>query len=208
MSKIGSKKGVEIVLSKLKGFSEAKVSAEQYITPSSIAAEVIWKACLNGDIEDKVIGDLGCGTGILGIGCLLLGARKVFFVDNDERALQICRKNIEIVESEGFEFGNIEFIESGIDNFKERVDTVVMNPPFGTKKKHADREFLMKAFDIAEMTYSFHKSITDEYIVQLAEGNGLKVSERFDFSFILGNTMAHHVKKKEYIDVSCFVFKR
>ena len=81
---IRSKKALEIELSRLKGFIIAKVSSEQYITPSSIAAEVLWKAHLLGEVRDKTIVDLGCGSGILGIGALLLGAKKVIFVDNDD----------------------------------------------------------------------------------------------------------------------------
>jgi len=36
--------------------------------------------------------DLGCGTGVLGIGALLLGA-KVYFVESDGSALEIARNN-------------------------------------------------------------------------------------------------------------------
>lgn len=39
------------------------------------------------DVTDKVIVDYGCGSGILGIAALLLGARQVIAVDNDPQAL-------------------------------------------------------------------------------------------------------------------------
>lgn len=39
------------------------------------------------DIKDKIIIDYGCGSGILGIAALLLGAKKVIAVDNDPQAL-------------------------------------------------------------------------------------------------------------------------
>ena len=207
MSKIGSKKQLEIVLSRLKGFEKAKVSDEQYITQSSIAAEVLWKAHFR-DIEEKVIVDLGSGTGILGIGCLLLGARKVIFVEKDKEAMGICKENIKKIESEGFELGEEEFIEGDIKEFGEGADTAVMNPPFGTKQRHADKEFLLKAFSVANVTYSLHKTSTKEYIMQLAERNGFRIRERFDFDFMLRNTMKHHTKGKQYVDVSCFVFEK
>ena len=208
MSKIGSKKALEVALSKLKGFQEVKVSDEQYITPSSVAAEVLWKAYFNGDIEDRVIADLGAGTGILGIGCLILGAKRVIFVDKDKEALMICSENINSIESEGFELNEREIIESVVEKFDETVDTVITNPPFGTRKKHADKEFLLKAFYISKVTYSFHKTSTKEYIMQLAERNSVGIKERFDFNFMLKNTMKHHSKSKEYIEVSCFVFEK
>ena len=39
--------------------------------------------------------DFGCGSGILGIAAALLGARKVFAVDNDPQALLATRDNAE-----------------------------------------------------------------------------------------------------------------
>ncbi|WP_339672879.1 50S ribosomal protein L11 methyltransferase [Dasania marina] len=41
----------------------------------------------SADVKDKVIIDYGCGSGILGIAALLLGAKKVIAVDNDPQAL-------------------------------------------------------------------------------------------------------------------------
>ena len=208
MSQIKSKKALELVLGKLNGFQKAKVRDEQYITPSDIAAEVLWKAYFNGDIEDKVIVDLGAGTGILGIGCLILGAKKVIFVDKDKEVLEICKENLEKIESEGFEINEWQIMENDIGKVDLIVDSVIMNPPFGTKQKHADKDFLMKAFEISNVTYSFHKTSTKEYIIQQAEKNKFDLKERFDFKFMLRNTMAHHKKGKEYIEVSCFDFEK
>ncbi len=43
--------------------------------------------------ENKAILDMGCGSGILGIGGYLLGAKSVLAVDIDENAVLITRKN-------------------------------------------------------------------------------------------------------------------
>jgi ribosomal protein L11 methyltransferase len=43
----------------------------------------------------KTVIDFGCGSGILGIAAVLLGARKVFAVDNDPQALLATRDNAE-----------------------------------------------------------------------------------------------------------------
>jgi putative methylase len=206
MSEIGSKKQLEIVLSKLKGFENAKVRVEQYSTPSDIAAEVLWKAHFD-EIKGKVIVDLGCGTGILGIGALLLGAKRVVFVDNDKYAIEICRQNVAKIESEDYSIGETEFIDEDMESFDEKTDVVLMNPPFGTREKHADKAFLLKAFSIAKVTYSFHKSSTKDYIMQLSEKDGFNIKEVFDFRFMLKNTMKHHTREKKYIDVSCIVFE-
>ena len=95
-----SKSELAIVLSKLKGFKRPKVSVEQYSMDSEVGASVLWNAALLGDIKQKVSVDLGCGTGILGIGALLLGAKKVYFVDSDQEALEIAKENWRKVKSE------------------------------------------------------------------------------------------------------------
>ena len=52
--------------------------------------------------------DLGCGNGILGIGCLLLGAKLVCAVDVDFSALEIATTNL------GF---NIHFVNQDVREF-------------------------------------------------------------------------------------------
>ena len=203
MKEITSKKALEVVLSTLKGFERAKVRSEQYLTPSSIAAEVLWKAFLNGHLEGKVSVDLGAGTGILGIGCLLLGAKKVYFVESDPSAIDILKQNINKIESEFSSLGKHEIVHDSVENFDILVDTSLSNPPFGTKEAHADKIFVEKALKISKFTYSFHKTSTLDYIQKL--GN---VVERFDFDFLLPNTMKHHKKEKQYIKVSCLVFNQ
>ena len=71
-----SQNRLAIELSKLKSFEKFNISLEQYQTPSDIAAKFLWWAYMQGDISHKVIADFGCGNGILGIGCLLLNAKK------------------------------------------------------------------------------------------------------------------------------------
>ena len=71
-----NQKQLAMQLSKLVSVESKKVQLEQYPTDSEIAAEILWAAFMQGDIEDKSIADFGCGNGILGIGALLLGAKR------------------------------------------------------------------------------------------------------------------------------------
>ena len=45
------------------------------------------------DLTDKIVVDYGCGSGILGIAALLLGAKRVIGVDNDPQALEASAEN-------------------------------------------------------------------------------------------------------------------
>ncbi len=200
-------------LGKLKSFEfekfernaeKERIVYEQYSTDSEIAATIIWNALQLGDIENKVIADLGAGTGILGIGALLQGAKKVYFVEKNIKAIEILMKNL---ESEDFlEDKRGIIVNEDVENFKERVDIVLTNPPFGTKRKHSDRVFVEKACEIAKIAYSFHKSETLEFIYKVIERKGKGAERRWDFDFPLKATMSFHKSRIRKIAVSCIRF--
>lgn len=135
-------------LQKIQGFRSPKADIEQYMTPAPLAARLLHEAALAGDICEMKAVDLGCGTGMLSIGAALLGA-EVTGIDIDEAALKIARKNAEA-------FGlDIEWIRMRIDETAKPLaaDTVIMNPPFGAQKEHADRPFIDFALLTAPVCY-------------------------------------------------------
>jgi len=204
MAEIKSKSGLAIVLSKLKGFEKPKVSVEQYSMDSEIGAELLWNALYRGDIKEKTVVDLGCGTGMLGIGSLLLGAEKAYFVDIDEKAINIAKENLAKVKSEYSVDGGAVFLCQDIKNFNEKVDAVLQNPPFGTKQKHVDKIFLEKAIELAPIVYSFHKSSTKIFVESFAKDNNFEVTACFKFKFPLKQTMNFHRREIHRIDVACW----
>jgi len=194
---LSSKKELARILSSLKGFDEADVRLEQYKTDSEIAAELLWFLHMNNKLENKIIADLGCGNGILGIGCLLLNAKKVFFVDADDKILKIAKENYKKLKSE-----NGMFFCCKVSDFDKEVDIVIENPPFGVKKKHADREFLDTAMKIRGMIYSFHKSESENFLRKYCKG--FEVKKLFEFDFVLRKTFKFHKKNKHYVKVGVF----
>ena len=48
------------------------------------------------DLQDKVVIDYGCGSGILGVAALLLGAKKVYATDIDPQAVLATQQNAEL----------------------------------------------------------------------------------------------------------------
>ena len=48
------------------------------------------------DVKDKVVIDYGCGSGILGVAALLLGAKKVYATDIDPQAVLATQQNAEL----------------------------------------------------------------------------------------------------------------
>lgn len=208
MKYITSKSTLAIHLSKLESFSSPKIREEQYPTDSEIAADILWSASLRGDIEGKVIADLGAGTGILGIGCLLLGAKRVFFVENDEEALRIAQKNLQKWESESYLKGRATFCHQDISSFKKRMDVVVTNPPFGTKIEHHDKVFLEKAVTLAPIIYSFHKSSTKKFVEVFAQKHSYDITHVWNYHFPLKAVHQFHRRRIHLIKVSCFRFQK
>lgn len=199
-----SKSELAIMLSKLNAFKDAKVRLEQYPTDSEIAAGILWNAYLAKDIEGKTIADLGCGTGILGIGALILGAKKVYFVDTDEDAVRVAIENLKKAEKEAIILGEAVFLSEDIADFSEKADTVITNPPFGTRRKGADLQFLEKAFKLAGVIYSFHKAETKEYLRKFIERNGFAVTSESICQLPLKMSMRHHKKPVKPVSVVCF----
>ncbi len=48
------------------------------------------------DVKDKIVIDYGCGSGILGVSALLLGAKKVYATDIDPQAVLATKQNAEL----------------------------------------------------------------------------------------------------------------
>lgn len=194
-----TKSKLAIILSKLELFENPNAAIEQYPTDSEAAATALWFAYQKGDIEDKIITDLGCGTGLLGIGALLLGAKKCHFVDIDANAIEIAKRN-----AGKLELKNAFFAVEDITKFGEKTDTVIQNPPFGVQQKHADKIFLDKAFETATVVYSFHKIESREFIERTASNNGFGLTNVLEFDLPIKATQKFHKRRIYRFKVGCF----
>jgi putative methylase len=203
-----TRKQLAITLSKLKDFENPDPGKEQYITDSEVASQVLWNAYMLGDIKDRIIADLGSGTGMLGLGAMLLEAKWLFMVEIDKTAEDTARKNYDLLK-DSFEIGSsITFINSGISSFDKEVEVVIQNPPFGVQNEHADRQFLLKAFRIGKVVYSIHKIESEAFIKQLAAENNFRLTHLFRYSLPLKKTMEFHTHRIERIAVGCFRLER
>nr|XP_029149258.1 methyltransferase-like protein 5 isoform X2 [Arachis hypogaea] len=160
-------KQLEGLLGGLDQFPNPKVELEQYPTGPHIASRMLFTAENSfEDISNKVVADFGCGCGTLGVAAALLSAEHVLSIDIDPESLEIASLNAEELEVD------MDFIQSNVMDLRWRgqiVDTVIMNPPFGTRKKGADLDFLNVALKVAsQAVYSLHKSSTREHVKRTA----------------------------------------
>ena len=203
-----TQKTLAVELSRLASFKDASTNLEQYSTESNVAAELIWDANNFNLIKDKTIIDLGAGTGILGIGCLLMGAKHILFVKKDSKAIQILKNNLKHIENLYEINGTYEILNEDIVLFNTPADLVIQNPPFGTKNKNIDTVFLEKALFLAPTVITMHKTTTEQYIQELISKKNYTIRRKYHFMYPLKKTMPQHKQAIEYINVSGWLLER
>jgi ribosomal protein L11 methyltransferase len=138
------------------------------------------------DLKDKIVIDYGCGSGILGVAALLLGAKKVYATDIDPQAVLATQQNADLN-------GVLDKIFVGLpDEFNEtfgsqKADVLVANilagplmalaPEFATLTKF-DAEFALAG--VIEEQVSDVSSIYSEFFdildVEKREENWCRIS--------------------------------
>jgi len=199
-------KHLEMALQRLSGFSHPSASLEQYQTPAPLAARLLFHALMKGDIEGKNVCDLGSGTGVLAAGAALLGADRVTGVDIDKKAVEVARLNAGLLGVE------VEFIVADVrdPSLPSRLgcpDTVIMNPPFGAQKAHADRPFIDLALTLAPVTYSIFNAGSVQFIEAYITGRG-EIDERIGGIFPIKRTFFFHTQDMQDIGVEILRLKR
>ncbi len=188
-----------MLLQQTPAFPKPQPSLEQYKTPATIAADILFFAYQNHDILQKNIVDLGCGTGIFSFGAAVLGAKSVLGIDIDGESILLAKdfaRNHKL---------DISFLVQDVSLSDFSADTVIMNPPFGAQKNnvHADQLFLRKAIKHASVIYSLHLTKTISHVEKIIEHCDGKIDEVFEVSFPLKAQFDFHKKFIETVSVSC-----
>lgn len=202
-------KELQSLLQDVETFAAPKVELEQYPTSVELSASMLYTIdTVYNDVGGCTVLDLGCGTGRLAIGAALLGSPHVIGVDVDSDALATCQQNIE-----QFDGLPVDLVRSEVTSLQSmprlKVDTVIMNPPFGTRKKGADLDFLRTGLKIArKAVYSLHKTSTRNHIQRLVakdfQGTSKVVAQlRYD----LPASYAFHKQKIKDIEVDLWRFE-
>lgn len=197
------KRDLERALSEIEAHPLPNAYLEQYTTPSNVAAETLYLAAyVYDDVIGKTVVELGCGTGRLGIGAALLGAKEVFGVDVDGVAVRVAQKNAEIMGVKE----RTNWIVADIGVVKGSFDTVLQNPPFGVQRRRADRRFISKSLELSSTIYSFHKGgeSNREFIKRFIEEHGGKITTIFPLKMEIPRMFKFHTKRKRSIQVDLY----
>jgi len=187
------------------GFAEPRVELEQYRTPPELAAHLVHTADLQGDIEDRLVVDLGCGTGMLALAATLRGPDVVVGVDLDREPLSTASENERRVGS-ATDVTWVRADATCLGLCPDRPTTVVMNPPFGAQagNEHADRAFLQTASEIATVSYSVHNAGSDGFVESFVEDEGGTVTHAYAAELDLPRTFEFHESDHRTVDAEVF----
>ena len=187
------------------GFEDPRAPLEQYHTPPDLAAHIVHVADLQGDVEDRTLVDLGCGTGMLALGAALRGPDRVVGVDVDPAPLATARENERRVAART----DVSWVRADATRAPLCPDdpvTVLMNPPFGAQSGNegADRGFLETAVEIADVSYSVHNAGSEAFVESFAADNAGEVTHAFAAEFDLPRQFDHHEDETRSIDTEVF----
>lgn len=176
--------------------SRPRADLEQYSTPATVAADMLFTAYAFGDIGGRTVVDLGCGGGVLAIGASLLGASRVVGIEVDPDAVADARGNIAAAGAE------VEVLQMDVGEVGLKADTVIMNPPFGAQRRNADRPFLEAAVRIAPRVYSLHNARTVDFLLKMVSALGCEVFLQKSYKFEIPHMFEFHDKRKKEIEVA------
>lgn len=199
---------LEQYLQDVEAFSSPKIALEQYITPPHIAACMLHAIQSSyDDLNERIVADLGCGTGMLSIGSLILGSSFCVGFDVDEESLNIYKNNMDEFEFSTFDTILCDINVDIFEKFHKFFDTVLMNPPFGTNKKGMDMKFLKAAINLSRGTvYSLHKTSTREHILSKIQSWKVKGEVIAELKYNLSHSYKFHKKKSVDIAVDLYRF--
>lgn len=196
------KQQLEITLQQLRPLEKRSEKLEQYSTPAGVAADVVWDAYVEGNIQGRSVADLGCGNGVLSIAAKLMEASAVLGIDIDPAAVEVATSN---ARSLGLD---IIYRAEDVLSVEGKFDTVIQNPPFGSQKRHADRKFIKKSLELAPCVYSLHNAGTETFVARMVESLGARCRPVKRFKFEIPFSFEFHKKPKETFSMVLLRFER
>lgn len=207
-------KKLEWFLSDLETFKYAKLQLEQYATSPELAIAILNTIDADGYLKGCTVADLGCGCGILMLGAAQLGAVYCLGMEIDDDALNICKMNIRQSQFEtSVEVLKIDVTENIAAVRNAIFDTVIINPPFGTKNNSGiDMKFVEAGLSVLRdggHLYSLHKSSTRKFILKTAKKwQNINTKCIAELRWDLPATYKHHKMASVDIGVDLFRFEK
>ena len=174
-----------------KDFPDPNFFLEQYSTSIDVL-EAYFN--LYPTSKSDIILDLGVGTGILSFLAFQKKAKKVIGFDIDRKVLSTARQN-----AQQLNISTLNLIHTSIEffnlyKFRGIIHGVIMNPPFGTKRKFLDFVFLKKGMSTNGWILTLHKNNyeSDKKLSMLCKENNYVIESKVPLVYKLPNTHKKH----------------
>ncbi len=184
-------------------FETPTVALEQYLTPAELAAHICHLAALRGDLADRLVVDLGTGTGMLAIASACGTPARVVGIDIDRTALEEARENERrVAPPMSIEWVQADGTRAPLSTADQPI-TVVSNPPFGAQhgNRHADRAFLETAADLGGVSYTIHNEGSLAFLESFAADAGGTLTDAFRAPIELERRFAFHEDDRRELQV-------
>jgi putative methylase len=135
---------------------------------------------------------------------MLLGACRVAGIDIDPGAIETAKRNAERFGL-AVEFSVADIVAAA--KVARPFDTVVMNPPFGAQKKHADRPFIDAALATGDVVYAIFNAGSLPFVETYVQGRAV-IEETVACSIELPHTFAHHRRERVEIEALIVCMRR
>ncbi|MDD3392714.1 MAG: 16S rRNA (guanine(966)-N(2))-methyltransferase RsmD [Bacilli bacterium] len=145
-------------------------------------------AMIQSYIKEAIVLDLFAGSGALGIEALSNGANTCYFVDNNGKAIEIIKNNLNKIKvTEKTSIIKSSYIEALKKFNKQQIkfDIIILDPPY--------------AYDMADI-------LKQIYEFDLLKDEGIVICE-FERDFIEVNGY-NKIKEKIFKDKKIFIFKK
>jgi putative methylase len=124
-------------------------------------------------------------------------------VEFDPDAVVVAQRNLELARVD------VRILNADVGTFRERVDTVVMNPPFGAQRRGADRPFWETALLVArKAVYAFSLRDSRTFIERQAVARGATIEAALPVNWNLPRTFSHHREKAVTLPVDLWVLRQ
>ncbi len=145
---------------------------------------------IQNDIDGRVVLDLFAGSGAFGAECISRNAKKVYFVDHEQKAINTIKQNTNKM-TEDFEILKLSF-EDALTEFAKRnikFDLVYLDPPYKS-------DFVVKSLEILAKKHLLNNNAV--IVVEHALQNDL---QNIDSCYIIKKSKKYGIA---YVDVLIF----
>lgn len=118
---------MRVIAGKYKSYNIKSPTTEEIRPTTDRVKESIFNLIQN-HVKDRIVLDLFCGTGALGIECISRGARKVYFSDISRKSIMLLNENLEKIEG-SYDIFNKSY-KNVLAGISDKVDLIFLDPPY------------------------------------------------------------------------------